>query len=72
MSAKKVVPIWEKKLLTLEECTAYTGIGIGKLKAMTQVEDCSFAIWMCTAGCTQRFLKFRNIWIKMEANPSFW
>ena len=30
------------------------------------------AIWMCTAGCTQRFPKFRNIWIKMEANPSFW
>lgn len=46
MSAKKAVPIWEKKLLTLEECTAYTGIGIGKLKAMTQAEDCSFAIWI--------------------------
>lgn len=46
MSAKKVVPIWEKKLLTLEECTAYTGIEIGKLKAMTQAEDCSFAIWI--------------------------
>lgn len=30
------------------------------------------AILMCTAGCTQRFPKFRNIWIKMEANPSFW
>lgn len=30
------------------------------------------AIWMCTAGCIRRFPKFRNIWIKMEANPSFW
>ena len=29
-----------------QECTAYTGIGIGKLKAMTQAEDCSFAIWI--------------------------
>lgn len=46
MNAKKSVPIWEKKLLTIEECTAYTGIGIGKIKAMTQEEGCSFTIWI--------------------------
>ena len=30
------------------------------------------AIWMCTAVCIQLFLRFRNIWTRMEANHSFW
>ena len=31
------VPIWEKANLTLEEAAAYYGIGINKLRALTEV-----------------------------------
>ena len=31
----KDVPIWEKSNLTLEEATAYSGIGINKLREIT-------------------------------------
>ncbi len=39
------VPIWEKVLLTLEEAASYTGIGINKLREISNKEDCSFIIW---------------------------
>ena len=39
------VPIWEKVLLTLEEAANYTGIGINKLREISNNEDCSFIIW---------------------------
>ena len=32
---KKEVPIWEKSNLTLEEAAAYSGIGINKLREIT-------------------------------------
>ena len=31
----KEVPIWEKSNLTLEEAAAYSGIGTGKLREIT-------------------------------------
>jgi excisionase family DNA binding protein len=39
------VPIWEKSNLTLEEASAYFGIGINKLREMTNDRDCRFVIW---------------------------
>lgn len=39
------VPVWEKVLLTLEEAASYTGIGINKLREISNTEDCSFIIW---------------------------
>lgn len=42
---KKEVPIWEKSNLTLEEAAAYFGIGINKLRKMTETESCSFVLW---------------------------
>lgn len=39
------VPIWEKVLLTLDEAASYTGIGINKLREISNKEDCSFIIW---------------------------
>ena len=32
------VPIWEKANLTLEEAAAYYGIGINKLRALTDTD----------------------------------
>ena len=42
---KKEVPIWERTALTLEEASAYSGIGVAKLRAITESEDCSFVLW---------------------------
>ena len=42
---KKEVPIWEKSNLTLEEASAYFGIGINKLRDMTNDRNCKYVIW---------------------------
>lgn len=42
---RKVVPIWEKSTLTLEEAAAYSGIGICKLKELTNSEKRKFVLW---------------------------
>ena len=39
------VPVWEKANLSLEEATAYFGIGINKLRDMTNDENCPFVLW---------------------------
>lgn len=42
----KEVSIWEKSNLTLEEAAAYSGIGINKLRQMTDDENCEFVLWI--------------------------
>jgi excisionase family DNA binding protein len=49
----KEVPIFEKTCLTLEEAAAYSGIGINKLRKMSDKEDCPFVLW----NGTKRLLK---------------
>ena len=39
------VPVWEKANLSLEEAAAYFGIGINKLRDMTNNENCPFVLW---------------------------
>lgn len=44
--SKKEIPIWEKSNLTLEEAAAYFGIGINKLREMTDERAAStFSGW---------------------------
>lgn len=40
------IPIWEKSLLTLEEAAAYSGIGINKLRELTNGKECSLVLWV--------------------------
>ena len=42
----KEVPIWEKSNLTLEEAAAYSGIGINKLRKLSDDENCPFVLWI--------------------------
>ena len=42
---KNEVPIWEKSNLTLEEASAYFGIGINKLRQITDDKNCRFVLW---------------------------
>ena len=44
----KEVPIWEKSNLTLEEAAAYSGVGINKLREITNNERCGFVLWVGT------------------------
>lgn len=46
MSKHDEVPIWEKSNLTVEEAAAYTGIGINKLKELSNDELCDFVLWV--------------------------
>ena len=50
----KEVPIWEKSNLTLEEAAAYSGIGINKLRQLTDDEDCEFVLWLGTKQLIKR------------------
>ena len=43
---KLEVPIWEKSNLTLEEAAAYSGIGINKIREITNDEHCKFVLWV--------------------------
>lgn len=53
----KDVPIWEKTNLTLEEAAAYCGIGINKLREITNEERCNFVLWMGN----KRLIKRRHL-----------
>lgn len=48
------IPIWEKSNLTLDEAAAYTGIGINKLRTLTDKEDCEFVLWIGTKRLLKR------------------
>ena len=42
----KEVPIWEKTNLTVEEAAAYSGIGVNKIKDLSNDEKCPFVLWI--------------------------
>lgn len=42
----KEVPIWEKSNLTMEEAAAYSGIGINKIREISNGENCPFVLWV--------------------------
>ena len=52
----KNVPIWQKANLTLEEAAAYSGIGINKLREITNQEKCNFVLWVGTKRLLKRKL----------------
>ncbi|MBQ9156944.1 MAG: transposase [Eubacterium sp.] len=43
---KYTVPLWEKANLSLEEAAAYSGIGINKLREISNDEKCKFVLWV--------------------------
>ena len=54
---KNTVPIWEKSNLTLEEAAAYSGIGINKLRRISDSENCPFVLWIGS----KRLIKRRKL-----------
>ena len=53
---KHEVPIWEKSNLTLEEAAAYSGIGINKLREITNERGCEFVLFVGTKRLIKRRL----------------
>ena len=53
----KEVPIWGKSNLTLEEAAAYSGIGINKLRKLSDDEQCRFVLWIGS----KRLIKRRQL-----------
>ena len=45
MAYSNTVPIWEKAHLSMEEAAAYFGIGINKLREMTNEDNCPYVLW---------------------------
>ncbi len=51
------VPIWKKTNLTIDEAAAYSGVGVKKLRRMTESEDCPFVLW----NGTKRLIKIKQL-----------
>ena len=50
------VPIWEKANLTIEEAAAYFGIGMNKLRELTEDEQCKFVLFVGSKRLIKRRL----------------
>lgn len=59
---KIVVPIWEKSNLTLEEAAAYSGIGIHKLRELSNDKRCDFVLFVGSKRLIKR--KLFDAWIE--------
>ena len=53
---KHEVPIWEKANLTIKEAAAYFGIGMNKLRELTEDEQCKFVLFVGTKRLIKRRL----------------
>ena len=51
---KAVIPVWEKANLTLEEASAYFGIGVKKLREITSDRRCTAVLWCGTKRLIKR------------------
>jgi len=43
---KREIPVWEKANLTVEEAAAYSGIGLNKIRELSNDEQCPFVLWV--------------------------
>ncbi len=50
----QLVPIWERRNLTLDEASVYTGIGVDKLRKISNSDDCDFVLWVGTKRLLKR------------------
>lgn len=57
----KEILILEKSNLSLEEAAAYSGIGINKLRDLTNGKNCRFVLWVGSKRLIKRCLLDRYI-----------
>ena len=51
---QKEIDLSKKLLLTLEEAAVYTGIGINRLRDISNQETCNFVLWVGTKRMFKR------------------
>lgn len=56
MDNSKNVPIWEKSNLTLEEASVYSGIGVNKIRDLSNEKNCGFVLFVGTKRLIKRRL----------------
>lgn len=56
---KKDIPLWEKVCMTLEEASAYSNIGVNKLREITDDDKCDFVMYVGNKRLVKRKL-FEN------------
>ena len=54
--SKPTIPIWEKSNLTLEEASAYSNIGVNKLRELSDNKNCDFVLWVVSKRLIKRKL----------------
>ena len=59
--SKPTIPIWEKSNLTLEEASAYSNIGVNKLRELSDNKNCDFVLWVGSKRLIKRKLFDRYI-----------
>ena len=59
MTVREPIPIWEKRNLTLEEASEYFGIGISKIRELSNQENCDYVLWIGTKRLIKR-IKFEQ------------
>ena len=55
---KYEVPIYKKSNLTLEEAAAYFGIGVNKLRELSDDDKCTFVLWV--GSCYMKGVSYGN------------
>lgn len=48
------VPVWKRDYLTIEEAAAYTGVGMTKLRELSDADSCDFVLWVGTKRLLKR------------------
>jgi len=51
---KNIIPIWKKLNLTLEEASMYSGIGMHRLRELTESPECNFVLMKGTHRLIKR------------------
>ena len=54
VQSKKEIPIWQKKTLTVEEASAYSGIGMNTIRRLSDRDRCEFVLWVGTKRMIKR------------------
>ena len=52
----KEIPIWQKSNLTVEEAAVYSGIGVNKIRQLSDNEECKFVLWVGSKRLIKRRL----------------
>lgn len=59
---KEEIPLSEKPFLTLKEASIYTGLGVNKLRELSEGKDCKFVLFVGNKRLLkrERLLNFLN------------